>query len=189
MSTKQHILFYSNYCLYSKELLVTVTKLNLKSRFLMVCVDRHRSSIPPSVDRVPAIMTPDRKLVFDEEITTYIHTLVDKDRSSSATTKSNHPQRAVVGVTGDPREICSATSTTSTGFSYLGEGDGGGGGDNLTGSLEQEDFSISSSFGIFGQDQHIETPNEDDNEEDSSLDYERFKASRDADIVIPTTGK
>jgi hypothetical protein len=40
-------------------------------------------------------------------------------------------------------------------------------------------------YGLFGQDQRIETPTDDgDPSNDSVVSYERYKATRDADSVI-----
>jgi hypothetical protein len=147
---------------------MTITKLNIKSMFLMVCIEKHRSSLPPSIDRVPAILTPDRRLVTDEDITGYVHGMVEKVVDKRDLNSQQQPR------TSPPQELSSAGNT---GFSYLDLG-----ADNPS-TLVLEDISGTSSFGIFGQEQRIDTPNDEDNEDDSSFDYERFKASRDADIT------
>ncbi len=156
---------------------MTITKLNIKNRFLMVCIEKHRASIPPAIDRVPAILTHDRELVLDEDITSFVHGLVQSDKD---TVDKTGGQKKASSSHQTPKELSSAGGA---GFSYLGgEGGAGSAGGGEFSSFD-EDISGTSSFGIFGQDQRIETPNDDDNDEDSSFDYERFKASRDADIT------
>ena len=69
---------------------------------------------------------------------------------------------------GDPdHDVEDVFSFTNAGFAYLNDDTQGNSG----------------AYGIFGEDQHIETPEEDTKKsDDASTNYERYKAGRDADI-------
>jgi hypothetical protein len=168
------VLFYSNYCLFSKKLLTDIQKLNLKDNFIMICVEHYKSAIPATIDRVPTIVTTERDILCEDRIHAYIEAIANGGRSRSQEeakpAKSNTPENMF--------------SMTAAGFSYLdddqaGDGGGGGGGDD-GGSVG------SAMYGLFGQDQRIETPADDGDmmSNDSVSSYERYKASRDADTAI-----
>jgi hypothetical protein len=161
------VLFYSNYCVYSKQLLTDMSKMNIKSNFVMVCVENYKNSIPRAIDRVPTILTRSGDILVDEDIARYLNSY----RSSRQ--PENHQQSRQQEQM--PPE--DTFSRTNAGFSYLGDDtqtDGGGGG---------------ASYGIFGEDQHIETPDDDNKDDDHTVSYERYKASRDADVNINTQAK
>lgn len=211
--SSKHVLFYSNYCLYSKELLMTITKMDLRNRFILVCVEKHRASIPPLIDRVPTVVTPTKQLITDERVVPYVQSLRKGTGSHSqqaftlntpnaqndgrhqplpvhARHQTRQPTAQQDNVALAPKEVFSSSCTD---FSYIG-GDGGGesgGGGGLLGDgngNDEEDMMVmmgggSASYSLFGQEQRIETPADDDGEdEDSNADYERYKATRDADI-------
>jgi hypothetical protein len=63
------IVFYSNYCKYSQDLINYIVKKDLKKMFVFVSVDINRNRIPPLVDRVPALfLVKERKVLFDDDI-------------------------------------------------------------------------------------------------------------------------
>ena len=64
---EKYLLFYSNYCNYSKTLLDEVIKKDLQDYFLTVCVDTNIYTIPPFVDRVPIVYNKKSKKVFAED--------------------------------------------------------------------------------------------------------------------------
>lgn len=71
MATK-HVMFYSNFCQYSTEVIRLLVKKDMRSRFVMVCVDENRHQIPKFVDRVPVILTSDRRVLMDEAVIEFI---------------------------------------------------------------------------------------------------------------------
>lgn len=74
MSSK-NVLFYSNYCNFSKEVLGDIIKRNIRDLFVLVCVDQNRYTLPPFVDRVPLIVTPQKEIITDESLSKYIEEL------------------------------------------------------------------------------------------------------------------
>ena len=70
---KKDILFYSNYCTYSKEIVNNVSKTPLNDKMLFVCVDDSNIQLPPFVTSVPTIyLINDKKIVTDESIPEWI---------------------------------------------------------------------------------------------------------------------
>lgn len=78
---EKHVLFYSNFCAYSKEILSDITKKNIRDRFVIVCIDQRRETLPPYVDRVPMIVTNKKELVYDDVMTPFIETLYNESGS------------------------------------------------------------------------------------------------------------
>lgn len=157
---QKDVLFYSNYCVYSKQLMVDLNKLNLKDTFVMICVENYKRSIPPNIDRVPTIMTTSGEILCDDDIAMYLDSRISREVDPGT---SNHVH--------DPEDLF---SHTNAGFAYLDDDSRGNGG----------------AYGIFGDDQHIETPEEDGNKSnDTTINYERYKASRDADMSVNPPAK
>lgn len=75
MSTK-HICFFSNYCQYCHDFLTDIVKKGLRQKFILVSVEKH--PIPPYVDRVPFIMTSDKKVVLEQNIPIFIEKLMEE---------------------------------------------------------------------------------------------------------------
>jgi hypothetical protein len=69
------IVFYSQFCRYSNDVLQLLTRKNLRSRFVMVCVDTNRQQVPAFVTCVPLILTPGpsaRQILVDAAVERYI---------------------------------------------------------------------------------------------------------------------
>lgn len=56
--------FHSNYCEYSKELVVALRKTEYYDKFVKICVDDRSYKIPSSITHVPAIIIPE----YDEPL-------------------------------------------------------------------------------------------------------------------------
>jgi hypothetical protein len=163
------ILFYSNYCVFSKQLLTDMSKMNIRGNFVMVCVENYKHSIPQAIDRVPTIVTGGGDILVDDDIARYLESYF---RQSGA--QHNDSSRAAQTEPTPPEDMY---SQTHAGFAYIGDEtqmDNGGGGGH---------------YGIFGEDQHIETPDDDSKNDDTTVNYERYKASRDADVNLNTQAK
>jgi hypothetical protein len=76
MATQKHVLFYSNFCHYCKDVLSLITKKDIKGAFLLVCVDNIKYDIPQFVDRVPMVVTRSKDIVADDAIHPFIESLV-----------------------------------------------------------------------------------------------------------------
>lgn len=95
---KKDILFYSNFCTYSKEIINNISKTPLNEAMLFVCVDDDNIQLPPFITSVPTIyLINDKKIVVDEAITEWI-----KEKLSSAAGPSiNDEIQAYYGGCGD----------------------------------------------------------------------------------------
>ena len=68
MSSPEYILFFSNLCNFSKEVLSTITRKNIRNAFILICVDTV-TNLPPFVDRVPFIINKQtRDMYVDDNI-------------------------------------------------------------------------------------------------------------------------
>lgn len=72
---RKDVLFFSNFCEYSTEILNLIVKKNAKPDFVMVCVDSNKYQLPNFVDRVPLIYTKNDELVYDDSIIKYLEML------------------------------------------------------------------------------------------------------------------
>lgn len=61
------VLFFSNYCTYSRSVLNMLTKKSLRSLFILICVDG-LNNVPKFVDRVPLIYTHLGESITDNDI-------------------------------------------------------------------------------------------------------------------------
>jgi hypothetical protein len=70
---QRHVLFYSNYCSYSKEVINSILQKNLRHLFVLVCTDlRAASLLPDFVDRVPLVFTVDRRILTDAAVQAFV---------------------------------------------------------------------------------------------------------------------
>jgi glutaredoxin-related protein len=73
---QKDILFYSNSCGFSKEILQIIANNHLKERFMLVSVDNKNLKLPHFVDRVPLLYTDSKKLIADENLLNYVKSFV-----------------------------------------------------------------------------------------------------------------
>lgn len=73
---QKDILFYSNSCGFSKEILHIIATHHLKDRFMLVSVDNRNLKLPPFVDRVPLLYTHSKILIADENLLNYVKSFV-----------------------------------------------------------------------------------------------------------------
>ena len=67
------IIFYSNFCNYSKEILTQISKTTLNDKMTYICVDDRNITLPPFVQAVPTIyLINDQKVIVDEAIVPWI---------------------------------------------------------------------------------------------------------------------
>ena len=171
MSLAKDVLFYSNYCLHSKELLMKLNKLGMRNIFLMVCVEQHRASIPRAIDRVPTIVTSRKLVLQDDDVDEYVDLLAKEIVRASQPQKSPQSTPAMSPQSSSHHAPEDLFSHTDAGFSYLDDGS-----DSIVmgGGL----------YGVYGEDQRIDTPDDEVEDNDATMNYERYKASRDADVNI-----
>tara|TARA_B110001469_G_C9647061_1_gene327618 strand:+ start:2578 stop:3063 length:486 start_codon:yes stop_codon:yes gene_type:complete len=96
---KKDILFYSNFCTYSKELINSISKTPLNESMLFVCVDDDNIQLPPFITAVPTIyLINDKQIVVDEAISEWIK---EKLSSAAGPTINNDDIQAYYGACGD----------------------------------------------------------------------------------------
>lgn len=59
----RHVFFYSEFCQFSKDVMALITKKNVSTLFLPVCVDTYREMLPVFVHSVPTIFTHDKRVL------------------------------------------------------------------------------------------------------------------------------
>lgn len=73
------LLFYSNYCQFSKKLIDEIDKKGIKNEFLMISIDTNKYKIPAFVNKVPMLFSKETNKVYvEEEIVDYINFLLNK---------------------------------------------------------------------------------------------------------------
>ena len=77
MSSAKHILFYSNFCAYCKNVLELIIEKKLREAFIFVCIEKHKA--PQAVDRVPFIITSNKKNIYDDALLEFIQSLLMKE--------------------------------------------------------------------------------------------------------------
>ena len=73
----KNILFFSNYCEYSKEVLSKLKKNELLKNVIQVCIDNNDIQIPSFIQVVPTLyLTQEKNIVTDDDIDTWINETV-----------------------------------------------------------------------------------------------------------------
>jgi len=63
------LLFYSNYCLHSNNLINTISKTSIHNEILYICIDEKKVKVPSFITRVPTIyLTKDKKILVEDDI-------------------------------------------------------------------------------------------------------------------------
>ena len=76
---KKDIIFYSNYCTYSKEILNQISKTSINDNIAYVCVDDPNIQLPNFITAVPTIyLVDEKKIVVDEAISGWIKEKISK---------------------------------------------------------------------------------------------------------------
>ena len=142
------IIFYSNFCTFSKDVINRISKTPLNDNMVYICVDDRNINLPPFVQAVPTIyLTGEKKIIVDDNINTWI-----QSKTQTATISNEEIGAYQSGLGG-----------FSSNFSSL---------DN------EEDKSFSSNFTYLDQNYSIETPTESSNKRDIGKSYEELEQSR-----------
>lgn len=81
---KKDLLFYSDFCNHSRNIINLVNKYNLKNSFMLISLEKYGSNIPKIVSSVPTIITVNKNVLTDDQVEKYIDSLkpVVKDEIS-----------------------------------------------------------------------------------------------------------
>ena len=135
---KKDIIFYSNYCTYSKEVINQISKTPINDNIIYISVDDENIELPPFIKSVPTIyLVNDKKIVVDEEIAQWI-----KEKTSKPVDDTILPY------------FGSTDNSYSSSFSTLDDKD--------------ENKPFISSYTFLGEEQKIETPKSDSSSSSSS---------------------
>ena len=105
---EKFLLFYSNYCHYSKTLLEEIKKKEIEEIFLFICVDTNIYTIPSFVDRVPMVYQKNSKQIYIEDsIIDLINHIssINKNKSSNNSNNNNNNNSKSVKFSEDDETI------------------------------------------------------------------------------------
>lgn len=71
-----HIYFFSENCKFSIEAYEHIKKIGV-SKFKFVNIDDKHHTLPPEIDRVPAIISKDKELLFEQQLFDFLYKLMD----------------------------------------------------------------------------------------------------------------
>lgn len=109
----KNVLFYSEYCFFSKDVMALLTRKNLSPVFTLICVDSYRNQLPAFVRSVPTIFTPDRRVLEGQAALDFVDQMhLSRRAPSDATTRTE-----------DAPMECSSASPWSESYSFLEPGD------------------------------------------------------------------
>lgn len=141
----KHTLFYSNHCQHSREAVALLTRLNLRERFVLVCVERFAQQLPPFVDCVPLLYTTNREVLTDDDLFLFVQHLRAPEQRQPPQQQPQQPQRELelqpfqLGGGGDAafsdsysllEDADDIAGTHSRGYIYLNDDDGGASADD-----------------------------------------------------------
>lgn len=120
MSSSRSVLFYSEYCTFSKEVLNLVTKKNASTLFLLVCVDSYRSQLPAFVRSVPTILTHDRRVLEGDSALAFVDMIQGVHPPGQLAQGKGRRSPQPQGTDADgPMESSMMTSAWSESYSFL----------------------------------------------------------------------
>ena len=133
---EKHILFYSNFCEFSKEVIRDVTKKDLRSRFVFICIDDNRHKLPDIVDRVPTIVSNSHTVFIEDDIPKFLmmlrqidHNQVKPQQNQSSNMGQGQPQQGQQGQQEQgisPYSHLDMSNKISDNFSYIENENGNG---------------------------------------------------------------
>ena len=190
----KHALFFSNYCEFSKEVIRDLTKKNIRSLFVLICIDENRKNIPSCVDRVPLVITSSQAVFIEDDIPKFITMLNQITNNNNNNQNSSNSQQFIGHGNGDQRNMVNGNSPPpqtqndetgiigyseiemnnkySNNFSYLGD---------------EEDKNVAHTFATVDHDfkiHYVEENNSNGNNGNATSDpnmLDKIKAQRDRD--------
>lgn len=72
MNPPKDVMFYSKHCPYCSGVLQTLAKNNKREQFMFINVDTNRDKIPRQIDKVPAILLTNGKVLFEDALDRYV---------------------------------------------------------------------------------------------------------------------
>ena len=86
---EKDLLFYSNFCLHSNNLINNISKTQLHSKILYICIDDKKIRIPSFVTRVPSIyLVKEKKILIEDNIDIWLNSI-----NSQSNQQQSNPQQ------------------------------------------------------------------------------------------------
>ena len=123
----KHIFFYSMYCPHSMNLIQSMVEKGVRSKFLLVSLDKYNA--PDGVDRVPYIITREKRHICGPLIDMFMNALASSSADTSAPASANTMMNSATSTvctlptakpSGSKEEIQPIDFGTN-GFTYLDE--------------------------------------------------------------------
>jgi hypothetical protein len=85
------LLFYSNYCLHSNNLINTISKTSLHENMIYICIDEKKVKVPSFITRVPTIyLVKDKKILVEDDIDRWFE---NKNKENNLHNQQQNPQQ------------------------------------------------------------------------------------------------
>jgi len=76
----KHLLFYSNFCSFSNEIVDKITKHSLNEKFLLINISKVRFKIPTNITTVPTVLLNDKRTIYtDKDLEDFLEKLAEKN--------------------------------------------------------------------------------------------------------------
>jgi hypothetical protein len=76
----KHLLFYSNFCSFSNEIVDKITKHSLSEKFLLINISKVRFKIPTNITTVPTVLLNDKRTIYtDKDLEDFLEKLAEKN--------------------------------------------------------------------------------------------------------------
>jgi hypothetical protein len=69
---QKDLLFYSNFCDHSKDIINIINKKNVRDHFMFICVDNSKFKIPDFITVVPTLLTTKKQIIVGQNLYIYI---------------------------------------------------------------------------------------------------------------------
>jgi len=81
---EKDLLFYSNYCLHSNNLINQVSKTDLHPKILYICIDDKKIKVPNFITRVPSLyIVKEKRVLVEDDINDWISSKLRRNNNSN----------------------------------------------------------------------------------------------------------
>ena len=81
---EKDLLFYSNYCLHSNNLINQVSKTDLHPKILYICIDDKKIKVPNFITRVPSLyIVKEKRVLVEDDINDWISIKLSRNNNSN----------------------------------------------------------------------------------------------------------
>ena len=92
---EKDLLFYSNFCLHSNNLINNISKTQLHSKILYICIDDKKIRIPSFVTRVPSIyLVKEKKILIEDNIDIWLNSINTQSNQQQSNQQQSNAQQS-----------------------------------------------------------------------------------------------